>query len=215
MSIIFQLFSAEDLQKLEEPELLELSRAIRAALNDPINRLPIKDGKLHLNLRPKVAPNEDSPAGLNPQPKWVEEVLLKRFHEISHQLKTPPLDLSQQPFNFEKLFEERNDPKTQSTEKLILNWAITCELNHLEFYFILLVAKQAVDKFFEDKAHVSIKRKLLTLEQQKNEATEKVRFKDPDSVYSPFNPRHPGYKQYFDLFRPGSGTTGQTTASSS
>jgi hypothetical protein len=215
MSIIFQLFSAEDLQKLEELELLELSRAIRAALNDPINRLPIEDGKLHLNLRQKVEPNAESPAGLNPQPKWVQEALLKRFHEVSHQLKTPPLDLSQQPFDFEKLFEERNDPKTQSTEKLILNWAITCELNHLEFYVALLVAKQAADEFFEDKAHVSIKRKLLTPEQQKNEETEKVRFKDPDSVYSPFNPRHPGYKQYFDVLGSGPGTTGQTTSSSS
>ena len=81
MSIIFQLFSAEDLQKLEEPELLELSRAIRAALNDPINRLPIKDGKLQLNLRQKVEPNAESPAALNPQPKWVQEALLKRHSQ--------------------------------------------------------------------------------------------------------------------------------------
>jgi hypothetical protein len=199
MSIIFQLFSAGDLKKLEEQELLELSRAIRAALNNPINRLPIKDGKLQLNLRQKVEPNAESPAGLNPQPPWVQEALLKRFHEVSHQLKTPPLDPSQEPFDFQKLIDQRNAPKTQKAEELILNWAITCELNHLEFYFALLVAKKAAEEFFEKAENEQIKKKLLTEEQRKNATTEKVRFKDPDSVYSPFNPRHPGYKQYFNI----------------
>lgn len=201
MSIIFQLFSAEDLQKLDISELEALSDEVKAVLSDPIKPL-IKDGKLHLNLKPKVKPDGESPADLYGQKykPLVEEALLKRFYEVSHQLKTPPLDLSKQSFDFEKLTEQRNDAATQAKEKLILEWAISCELNHIEFYFALLKAKEGVENFYIK--HPAAKEKLLTAEQRQTKATygtpQEVRTKDPDSAYSPFNPRHPLYKQYHE-----------------
>jgi hypothetical protein len=197
MSIIFQLFSAEDLQKLDRDELIKLRDEILAALKEA-RVLNVDEGKLHLNLKEKVKPDAETPPGLDPQPKWVQEALLKRFHEVSHQLKTPPHDLSQQDFNFEALINKRNNTETQEQEKLILNWAISCELNHIEFYYTLLIAKKGVDNFYTK--YPAAKRKLLTEEQRRAQypALEKVRAKDPDSAYSPFNPRHPLYRQYYD-----------------
>jgi hypothetical protein len=212
MSIIFQLFSAEDLQKLDVDELTALRNEIGEVLT---NAGLAKEGKVHLNLTPKVAPDAESPNDLRPQPKWVQEALLKRYYEVSHQLKTPPLDLSQQSFDFAGLIRQRNDSKNQAKEELILNWAISCELNHIEFYFTLLKAKEGVENFFAK--YPRAKAKLLTEEQRQaiNVAAEKVRLKEPDSVYSPFNPRHPGYRQYSDVSGAGPGTTGQTPSSGS
>jgi hypothetical protein len=197
MSIIFQLFSAEDLRKLNKDDLEHLRNEILEALQDA--GVLKADGKLHLNLREKVKPDAETPPGLNPQSSWVEEALLKRFYEVSHQLKTPPRDSSQQPFNFQDLINNRNNTVEEVT---ILNWAISCELNHLEFYYALLAARKGVDNFYE--RYPDAKAKLLTDEQRqetKDITLEKVRAKDPDSAYSPFNPRHPLYRQYDDASR--------------
>ena len=56
MSIIFQLFSAEDLQETHSMSFSGLrtksqSTLVAAGLS--------KDGKLHLNLRPKAEPDEE------------------------------------------------------------------------------------------------------------------------------------------------------------
>src|SRR6266436_7927373 len=120
MSIIFQLFSAEDLQKLNVTELTQLRDEILGALKE-IPRFNEKEGKLHLNLKDKVGPDAETPQAFKKTDgqhyqKWVEEALLKRFHEVSHQLKTPPHDLSQQDFNFETLINKRNDTETQEQE---------------------------------------------------------------------------------------------------
>ena len=92
---------------------------------------------------------------------------------------------------------------------MILKWAISCELNHIEFYFALLKAKEAVKNFYEK--YPRAKEKLLTEEQRKakDSKEQEIRTKDPDSLYSPFNPRHPGYKEYSDVLRSGLGTTMQ------
>ena len=108
MSIIFQLFAAEDLQKFDKDELIELRDEILAALETDLG-FKREEGKIHLNLREKVGPNHETPPGLNPQPPWVQEALSKRFYEVSHQLKTPPLDPSQPPFDFQTLINERKE----------------------------------------------------------------------------------------------------------
>jgi hypothetical protein len=212
MSIIFQLFSAEDLQKLDKDELEALRNEIGEVL---ANAGLSKEGKLHLNLGPKLEPDGESPSDLHPQPKWVQEALLKRFYEVSHQLKTPPLDLSQQSFDFYNLIRQRNNANTQTKEELILNWAISCELNHIEFYYALLKAREGVNKFYEKNPDA--KKKLLTKEQllARYVPLQEVRTKEPDSAYSPFNPRHPLYRQYYEISRSDSGTTGQTPPSRS
>jgi hypothetical protein len=214
MSIIFQLFAAEDLQKLEKDELIKLRDEILAALETELG-FKREEGKLHLNLKEKVGPDEETPPGLNPQPPWVQEALSKRFYEVSHQLKTPPRDPLQQSFNFQALINERKNAGTQEKEELILNWAISCELNHIEFYYALIVAKKGVDNFYTK--YPAAKRKLLTEEQRRapEPTLDKVRTKDPDSLYSPFNPRHPLYRQYYDASRSGPETTAQTAPSAS
>jgi hypothetical protein len=210
MSIIFQLFSAEDLKKFDVEELDRLRDEIVAALKEA-HVLKEGEGKIHLNLREKVQPDEDTPPALNPQPEWVKEALLERFYEVSHQLKTPQ-NPQQLAFDFQQLIDERNNEDTQEQEEKILRWAISCELNHLEFYYALLVAKKGVDNFYtkypQSKAKLLAEEqrqtiaKLLTQEQQRAAITlEKVRTKDSDSLYSPFNPRHPLYRQYYDASR--------------
>lgn len=192
MSIIFQLFNAEDLQKLSYDELQDLRKIIIKALAPNPDKPPDNLEPLKLNLTPKTRIDENSPPELRPPPKWVDEALLKRFYEVSHQLKTPPLNQPQQAFDFDELITERKDPKNQTKEELILNWAISCEVNHMEFYNSLLKAREAAYGFFEER----IKAKEL---QAKGVAPKEVRIKDPDSAYSPFNPRHPLQKLFYDL----------------
>jgi hypothetical protein len=194
MSIIFQLFSAEDLQKFTAEELDKLRDAIIDALKD--GGL-FKDGKLHLNLEPKVKSDAESPPDLHPQPLWVQEALLNRFNEVANQLKTPQPNPPPNLFEFEELIKKRNSTDTQAVQEKILNWAISCELNHIEFYYALLKAKEGVNKFYEQNPEA--KAKLLTnAQRQQTEyiTPQEVRTKDPDSAYSPYNPRHPLYKQY-------------------
>jgi hypothetical protein len=209
MSIIFQLFSAEDLKKFDVDELDRLRDEIVTALKEA-GVLKEGEGRVCLNLREKVKPDENTPPALNPQPDWVKEALLKRFYEVSHQLKTPPQNPQQLAFDFQQLIDERNNANTQVQEKKILDWAISCELNHIEFYYTLLIARKGVDKFYvkypgaKEKLLAAEQRqaiaKLLTEDQQKAAITlEKVRTKNPDSLYSPFNPRHPLYRQYDEL----------------
>jgi hypothetical protein len=208
MSIIFQLFSAEDLQKLDIEELKGLRDEIKKALEEAGM---VIDDKLHLNLKEKVKPDENSPFDQNSPPEWVREALLKRFNEVSHQLKTPPISPSQQAFNFDALIAQRKSQETQDKEELILNWAISCELNHIEFYFPLLKAREAAYKYFEDNPRIKEKLQIKEKPQAKVVVVPKeVRTKEPDSAYSPFNPRHPLYRQYDDISKSAPEPTEQT-----
>ena len=113
----------------------------------------------------------DAPAG-------VIVALKQRFDEVSQQLKSPPVDAS--PFNFDALTRRHfNGPDSNEKEKetLILEWAISCEVNNFEFYDLLRRARDVAYQKFE-------------------EWTEGQRPKGPDSVYSPFNPFHPLYNTF-------------------
>jgi hypothetical protein len=195
MSIIFQLFSAEDLQKLTRDELLLLRDKIVEALKPPdqpeLEELP----PFELNLTPKTIPDNPTP------PQWVHDALLKRFYEVSHQLKTPPRNTSQERFDYDGLIQKRKSEDTQSQEELILNWAISCELNHIEFYESLLKAQKVAYDFFEQTIRARIPKTSETPETKEAERP-RARSKEPDSAYSPFNPRHPLYKQFSDLSKP-------------
>jgi len=184
MSVIFQLFCAEDLQKLEEKELNDLLKEVRDALKD-INGQAITGNPKALSL--KVSRKTD----LSPNaPQKVNEALNKRFHEVSHQLKSPPLKELEKSFRFGELRAERNSTDTQRKEDMILEWSISCEVNNFEFYYPLLEAKKAAYAFF---AKAMIDKGEMTPEGQP------LRPKGPDSPYSPFNPRHPLYRLFYDL----------------
>jgi hypothetical protein len=184
MSVIFQLFGAEDLQKLDYDELLELKRSITEALTPPGQATRGEPLALSLPLSPKTQPDSDPPSR-------VKEALNKRFHEVSHQLKTPPPNPLQPTFDFAALIAQRNAKATQDKENMLLEWAITCEVNNFEFYNSLLKAKKKADEFFA-----------AAMKKRGETVPERLRPKGPDSLYSPFNPRHPLYNIFYDLSKP-------------
>jgi hypothetical protein len=178
VSIIFQLFCAEDLQRLTYQELEELRQTIISALGDAPT-LPLK-------LTPNTTPDPVPPAP-------IQEALNKRFQDISHQLKAPQLNPPQQDFNFATLMTRLRDSTTQTKEDRILEWALSCEVNHFEFYNVLLRARTAAYDFFDR----TIKAQMAARKEPVPDA--KIRPKDPDSPYSPFNPRHPLSKLFYNL----------------
>jgi hypothetical protein len=248
MSIIFQLFSAEDLQKLDLSELEALRETVLKALQDESSRAsrgrrsasgsskppetvqeltetiqgvlknPPKVAsalnaretaqkelrtlkntilevvntpaeKLFLNLTEKTEFNDESPPDIATQ-EWVREALAKRFHEVYLQLKAPSSAIPPT-FDYDKLI----DQGVSAVEELILRWAISCELNHLEFYDRLLTARKAAYPAFikmmqEGKGP-----------RQPIKAFEEANIRPPDSKYSPFNPRSPLYRQYVESSR--------------
>ena len=177
MSVIFQLFCAEDLQKLTYDQLQELRSTVAQALRKHTT------GQAHGEHRPslclgivdKTTPPPDTPAPIH-------EALNKRFYEVSHQLKSPHLHSSRQLFDFQKLLHQRNSDLTQKKEDMILEWAISCEVNNYEFYNTLARVRNEAYSFFLNKTG--------------------QRPKGPDTLYSPFNPLHPLYNLFYGSSNP-------------
>jgi hypothetical protein len=184
MTVIFQLFCADDLKQLSPADLEVLRKTIQEALKKyPINAPSVQD-----DVNPRLAPRNrlarDLPPSQNP-PQQINEALEKRFQQVSQQLQSQPpnnpsglleLQQSQQPFNFAQRATQRFRQETpeRDKERTILQWAISCEVNNFKFYLPLVRIKEvAYEKFFE--------------------LTEGQRPKGPDSPYSPFNPLHPLY----------------------
>jgi hypothetical protein len=215
MSIIFQLFSAEDLRQFTSTQLDELRDEILKALDEK-NLRPLRNaeeakenpgdprkGKLELNLEEKIRLNETIFSGRPDDLKEAREALFRRFYEIAHQLKAPPYTSSNNPFEFDKLVRNLTDPENLSVEQKILRWAISCEINHIEFYYALVIAKEAAIKYIENTE--PLKKKFQSAQsagsQSDINAKPTIRIKNPDSVYSPFNPRHPLSGQYQKISR--------------
>jgi hypothetical protein len=185
MTVIFQLFCAEDLQKLTYPQLQVLRKTVMDALAEGHtgttpsqtygSQLPTGPRPLSLETSPDTTP----PPGTPPQ---VMEALSNRFHEVSHQLTSPQLHPPQPNFDFQHLLGRRNGIAS-AAEDLILRWAISCEVNNFKFYNRLLhVRKKAYEWFFKE--------------------TQGQRPKGPDSLYSPFNPLHPLYNLFYGVSKP-------------
>jgi hypothetical protein len=174
MTVIFQLFCAEDLQRLSLPQLTELKELVANTLGlktNPPCRTAEGCPALPLGASDKINLPSDAPAG-------VIVALKQRFDEVSQQLKSPPADSS--PFSFDALTRRHfNEPDSNEKDKetLVLKWAISCEVNNFEFYDLLRRARDEAYQKFE-------------------EWTEGQRPKGPDSVYSPFNLLHPLYNTF-------------------
>jgi hypothetical protein len=173
MSVIFQLFCAEDLRKLNDQQLDELSDRVGTILRRETGT-PARPAALALSL------NVSKVTKLPQQtPDKVNEALKSRFREVSHQLQSPPLQPSPRGFDFDNLLKIRNLPAKNKIEEKILQWAITCEVENYAFYRPLLVAKKDAYEYFE----------LVTGDKPIG----------PDSPYSPLNRRHPLQSLYYDL----------------
>lgn len=177
MSVIFQLFCAEDLQKLTYDQLQELRSTVRQSLQKHTTGQEHGDHRpsLCLGIIDKTTPPPDAP-------EPIHEALNKRFYEVSHQLKSPQLYSSRPPFNFQTLLDQRNADVTQKKEDMILAWAISCEVNNYEFYNTLARVRNDAYSFF-----------LNNTGQQP---------KGPDTLYSPFNPLHPLYNLFYGRSNP-------------
>lgn len=195
MSVIFQLFRADDLKMLSRGQLNELKRRIGTALKDAQQELQLHAGSLQSAYQQKP-PSEEAPAEPlrlnvvnkpNPSPNTppqvkgaLERALDKRFTEVSQQLKSAPLQ-SAPDFNarLSQIHLNQPDSEEQAKERMILEWAMSCEVNNFEFYYPLWRAKTvAYDFFYEETGQ---------------------RPKDPDSPYSPFNPGHPFSTFFYGL----------------
>ena len=195
MSVIFQLFRADDLKMLSMDQLDELKKQIRTALKaaqqalqpyagslgSPSQQKPPSEDTssepLCLKIVNKPDPSPNTPREIRPA---LDRALDKRFDEVSQQLKSTPLR-SASDFNarLRRVHLNQPDSEEQAKEKMILEWAMSCEVNNFEFYYPLWSAKTvAYDFFYRETGQ---------------------RPKDPDSPYSPFNPGHPFYNFFYGL----------------
>jgi hypothetical protein len=209
MSVIFQLFRADDLKMLSTDQLNELKKKINVALEDAQQELQSHTGssedasqqKLPSEetppgtLRLKISPKEKTPEPLrlkissNPDPSTtippqiraaLNRAIDKRFHEVSQQLKSAqPRSASNFKARLNRIHLNQPDPEEQEKEKTILEWALSCEVNNFEFYYPLWHAKNVAYDFFLRKTGQEPK--------------------GPDSPYSPFNRDHPFSKFFYDL----------------
>jgi len=195
MSVIFQLFRADDLKMLSMGKLNELKKMIGTALKEAQQELQPDAKRPESSYQPK-SPSEDPPSEplrLNivdkpdPSPNIpapirgaLERALDKRFNEVSQQLKSVPLQ-SASDFNarLSRIHLNQPDSEEQAKEKMILQWAMSCEVNNFEFYYPLWHAKTVAYNFFYQETG--------------------QRPKDPDSPYSPFNPGHPFSNFFYGL----------------
>jgi hypothetical protein len=183
MTVIFQLFCVEDLKKLTFDELTELRAVVADALGLTKSATGQAPSPLCLGVTDKTQPDSEPP------PEIIK-ALHKRFDEVAHQLKSPQPNPSGQNFNFRERNQQRNTPSSE--ENMILEWAISCEVNNFEFYNPLLKAKEAAYRFFEEKvkAHMRARGEI---------SPEKIQPIGPDSLYSPFNRRHPLSYLFYNL----------------
>lgn len=176
MSVIFQLFCAEDLQQLDDKQLDMLRETVKDALKAKTSRRGCsQELQLSLQLTPNTAPGPD-------MPQQVQEALDKRFHEVSDQLAALRRKAPRPVFNFAQLLSKPRQAEDPAEAK-ILKWAISCEINNFEFYKALLDARKAAYEWFFQQ-------------------TQGKRPKGSDSPYSPFNPLHPLYSLLSDLDEP-------------
>jgi hypothetical protein len=187
MSIIFQLFNAENLKNLSNEQLDQLLDSIIHKVDDSTNNV--------LRASMASAKQIENELRKNPPPDYAAEVidmLRKRAHEVFQQLISQPSSNQPGPFNraasmFDQLlsaedFERLNlDTQLSGARRKILLWAITCELDNLNSYRTL--------QRIQEEARTEIHDPKQTVDQVEGQQ----RFKDPDSVYSPFNPRSPVY----------------------
>jgi hypothetical protein len=193
MTVIFQLFCAEDLKKLSRTQLDALRRELEAELmkENAIGQTAQGQQALTLEISTTTEPPPPTPPDDN---RRIEEALNKRFHEVSQQLKSSPPNPSG--FDFAKLMDQHfTEADEKVKDRTILEWAISCELNNFKFYDLLRRLKDVAYTFF-------------------TEATNGQRPKGPDSLYSPFYPQHPLANSLSSYSNPKPHTTQDTTEAS-
>lgn len=198
MSVIFQLFRADDLKMLSRNQLDELKEKINDALKeaqqafqsyagspeDPSQKKSPSEESLPEPLRLNISHKPDPSQNTPPQIRGaLDRALDKRFHKVSQQLKSTQLrSVSNFNARFSRVHLNQPDSEEQAKEEMILGWAMSCEVNNFEFYYPLWYAKKKAYDFFYEKTGQEPK--------------------GPDSPYSPFNPDHPFSNFFYGLPEP-------------
>lgn len=176
MSIIFQLFSADDLKMLRPEEFTTLTDKI---LDELRRSSPEIKQILGVSRPPKLEIAQDTPQQL-------KDALRKRIHEVFQQLTSrlprhPSRSLEPARPIDEQLFDPDELGLLDAQKKRILEWAIHCEVAYLE---------QSLERYnalkdWKDRYHDTF-----------SQITDGQRPKGPDTSYSPFNPGGPLYRFY-------------------
>jgi hypothetical protein len=102
-------------------------------------------------------------------------VLQKRLNEVSQELQNSRESAPYDKESFKKAIGPQNtsdmQDKLNEKERLILEWAVSCERHFLEFYAPLRHARDVAHEYFYEKT--------------------RQRPRGPDSLYSPFSSDHP------------------------
>jgi hypothetical protein len=199
MSVIFQLFGAEDLKQLTQGQLRDLTDIITEELDRSqdtgletfraISRL-IQDKHMHklLGRRPLRTISQPRLTDISPH---AMDALRKRVHEVFYQLtqelpsgqsssyassQPPPSDLVDQLLSTADLAKLA---AKVPTGREILAWALTCELANFQMYEALERIQERTEEKFKDYMEAQGKGR--------------QRPKGPDSLYSPFYSLSPLY----------------------
>jgi hypothetical protein len=168
MSIIFQLFHADDLQILTPENLLKLKLVIRQQVSSHSEA-----------LGPSLSTILEIPPNTPPQ---LADALRKRVHEVFQQLtgrppRNPSIPLAPSRSIPEQLFEPDELDALGEQGRTILEWAISCEVADFVRYNTLEAIKDYVYAEFSKFAEIAGQRP-----------------KGPDTKYSPFNQSSPLYR---------------------
>jgi hypothetical protein len=190
MTVIFQLFCVDDLRRLKKEGRDELLKIIHkhlppqqpASRKSASSRKSEEAPKLTLDVSNKTLLH----SGKDTPPEVVARIR-KRNEEVSEQLKSPlpegPSDAPELNLSRELLPQllapPKRGPLSATEEEQIRQWAISCEVNHYNFYYPLLKIKEEAYEMFRQRT--------------------KQRPQGSDSPYSLFNPHHPLYDLYTDL----------------
>ncbi|MGE3537905.1 MAG: hypothetical protein AB7N91_10790 [Candidatus Tectimicrobiota bacterium] len=196
MTVIFQLFCVEDLKLLGEQGRQNLLTLIRQHLqpaappgSEPRARPTPPQSPFVLGVTNTTTVHwPPQPPATEPEiPPEILTSLRQRFDQILQQLETPmtrepagtaPTDPTKELLDEFKRQDLARDLSDSAREQ-ILRWALSCEVNHVNFYATLWQIKKAAYELFQE--HTG------------------QRPQGPDSLYSPFNPAHPLYSYFENL----------------
>lgn len=170
MSILFQLFNAEDLR--DETKFRIIRDTIRASNFDPALDITVNTTLDPSTLVPTQVKNQVVEAILQQASKAFTQLL---GQPISQPRTSNQLDLSQS--LYPQILSQVDHDRLNTYQQDIFERAISCEVTHFNFYVRLLTLQDTVSKAYQASTGQQLQG-------------------HPDTNYSPFNPNGPLYHFY-------------------
>jgi hypothetical protein len=208
MSVIFQLFCAEDLKQLTEEQVRDLrdriGRAVQNSHDPTLKASLVLSGLIQGEHMPQLLPRTSyqgsrprrsvniAPGDVTFIPQKIIEQLRKRLREVFQQLTSElPSGQSSAPTAqprtpAEVLYQLLSQEDLEKLERKagpqgydILAWALTCEIANFKTFEALQSIKKQAEEIF--------------MQFMKDQGKGEQRPKGPDTLYSPFYPLSPLY----------------------